>query len=54
MRDRPNASYSGRYSRLDPDIHVFGQDHTPLRGDLRLLEGYQETLQAYIPILGLF
>ena len=51
MRDRPNASYSGRCSRLNPDTHAFGQDRTPLRGDLRLLEGYLGTLQAYVPIL---
>ena len=54
MRDRPNASYSGRYSRLDPYIHAFGLDHTPLRGDLLTLEGYLETLVVYIPILRSF
>ena len=53
MRDRPNASYRGRCSRLDPDTHAFGQDRTPLRGDLLMLEGYLGTLQAYIPILDL-
>ena len=51
MRDRPNASYGGRCSRLDPYIHAFGLDRTPLQGDLRLLEGYRGTLVVYIPIL---
>ena len=54
MRDRPNASYGGRCSRLDPYIHAFGQDRTPLRGDLHSLEGYLGTLQAYDSILRSF